>query len=85
MGSTESAAMLGELTDLHDWMREHGVVKARAGNVELLLGPAPAPKRSADPEIAQADEQAAKDAKRRKALRLQLGREPTEHELKVLP
>jgi hypothetical protein len=76
---------IAQLATLHDWMREHGVVRARAGDVELLLGPAPAPKRSADPELAQADEQAAKDAKRRKALRLQLGREPTDHEMKVLP
>jgi hypothetical protein len=78
-----SVNSLDTLKELYAWMREHGVQYAKVGDVEMSLGPMPAPAVSEEPESAPLPEDS-KGLRRQEAFNYfngMFGRPPSEEEL----
>ena len=75
---------LGALDALHDWMRAHGVKRAKFGDVELELGGPVPPGKEAPPMTPEQIQLARREAKRAK-YSVELGMQISDKMLERLP
>ena len=74
---------LSKLNQLHDWMREHGVIRAQVGNIQLQLG-GPVPSKEAPPMTPEQVASLRRETKRRK-YQIELGMVVNDQMLDRLP